>query len=236
MSTSALHPAQLSILETLRHTEQARFSVLMTPTGLTSDSFKFHLQKLQKQGHVEKLPTGQYCLTAIGKEFANNLDSKSKTLAKQPKVSVQLIVRQTGEDGVERYLFQERRRNPYFGYWGFIGGPVYWGLAPENVAAQELAKQTGLSGSFCVRSTLRKRNFRQTDSALLEDKLFLLIEATDIQGTLTNDWYAGFNAWLTLDELHAKERAFAEADRMIAMLRQRIPYDSLDVYDDETNY
>ena len=51
-----------------------RFSDMMHVTGLTSDDFKFYVRKFIKAGLIEKDQTGEYRLTAMGKEIANRYD------------------------------------------------------------------------------------------------------------------------------------------------------------------
>src|SRR5687768_2274785 len=94
-----LHRSQISILDTLRHTTEASFSVLMRPTGMQSDTFKFHIRKLLQSGYVEKTSSGVYTLTAVGKEYANDLDDTQRTVQKQPKLSLAIIVNRTAADG-----------------------------------------------------------------------------------------------------------------------------------------
>ena len=142
------------MLRRLRRGQSARFSELMRPTGLTSDSFKFHLRRLQDYGWLQKMPDGSYSLTPAGKELANNLDEVRRTIQKQPKLSV-LIVAERTVDGISQYLLQRRLRQPYYGFWGLLSGPVGWGESLEAAAQRELLKQTGFTACCTVRSFLR---------------------------------------------------------------------------------
>jgi ADP-ribose pyrophosphatase YjhB (NUDIX family)/predicted transcriptional regulator len=186
-------------LQSLRHTGSARFSELMKPTGLLSDVFKFHLQKLVQLGYVLKTETDAYALTPGGKEFANNLDDVRPQIQKQPKLSVFVVAREPGQaEGEPRYLLQQRRRHPYFGFWGSISGPVRWGEPIEDAARRELGKQTGLAAEMAVRTFYRARDLSRESGAVLEDKLFAVVEAHDVTGELSNAWEHGANASLPL--------------------------------------
>lgn len=190
MDKVELHRVQAIVLYGLRHTETARFSDLMRRTDLTSDEFKFHVKKLVRLGYLEKTPAGHYTLTVLGKEFSNNLDDAKRTVQKQPKLSVLLIVPKLCDEAEpQQYLFQQRKRNPYFGFWSCIGGPVQWGDEVEAAASRELTKQTGLHADFNVRLFYRQRDYAKESETLLEDKLFVALEAANVSGELTNTWH-----------------------------------------------
>ncbi|HSW99509.1 MAG TPA: NUDIX domain-containing protein [Patescibacteria group bacterium] len=233
MSLQQLHSVQASILADLRHTETARFSTLMHSTDLQSDSFKFHLRKLVTLGYVEKLESGSYRLTVKGKEFANSVNGGESGEQKQPKLSVLVIVRESSSGGLVRYLFQKRLRNPYFGFWSCIGGPVKWGEDIISTAQRELLKQTGLSAEFVVRSFYRKRDYETASDTLLEDKLFCIVEATKLEGALSNSWPSGHNAWKTIDEFKAQPKYFTS---IVEMLKMGTSYESQDAHYNARDY
>jgi len=226
-SPQHLHKAQASILRDLRHTPTARYSTLRQPTGLESDSFKFHLRKLVDQGYVQKLPSGDYSLTAIGKEYANNLDTIQQTIQKQPKLSVVVVAsRRSRLTGDKEYLFQQRLRSPFYGYWGCISGPVRWGESLEAAARRELSKQTGYMTDCAVRAFYRKVDHATDTDDILEDKLFAIVEATITDDGLDNSWPWGKNAWMAVDELAKQDKYFASTYDFIDMLEQGQPYET----------
>lgn len=231
-----LHKAEVSILYSLRHTESARFTDLMRPTGLISDVFKFHLRKVVALGYVEKRPSGDYHLTAKGKEFANNLDDTKLSVQKQPKLSVLLVVTKQSDDGTELFLVQKRLRRPFLGFWGCISGPVQWGEEAEETAEKELKKQTGLGGSFEVQSFYRKRDYETGSDTLLEDKLFFIVSVSDIQGELSNEWGGGLNEWMTVDELSRQKDRFDSSLDAIEILQTGSTYISQKAYYDLAEY
>ncbi|HSX28752.1 MAG TPA: NUDIX domain-containing protein [Candidatus Saccharimonadales bacterium] len=236
MSSAVLHKAQMAILYALRHTNAARFSELMRPTGLQSDAFKFHVRKLVTLGYVEKMPSGAYTLTASGKEFANNLDKHKRAIQQQPKLSAYLVITRAGDGGVPQYLFQKRLRNPFYGFWGCMSGPVRWGEEPEETAARELHKQTGLTATFSVAAFCRTKDYEIQTGTLLEDKLFVILMAHDVRGDPANTWAGGRSTWMTLDELHAEPHHFAMTDKVIAMVREGKTYASETVRYDAAAY
>jgi ADP-ribose pyrophosphatase YjhB (NUDIX family)/predicted transcriptional regulator len=216
--TQEFHKAQISILRTLRHTPSARYTKLRRPTGLESDVFKFHLRKLQHQCYVHKLANGEYELTPSGKEFANNLSKVKRTVQKQPKLSVTIIASRGAGNTVE-YLFQRRLRQPFYGFWSSLSGPVQWGESLEVAARREFEKQTGLIAAvYTVKGFYRQTDYTLETDGLLEDKLFAVIEVAKVRGNLGNDWQKGHNAWMTLEALKSQPKYFPSIVEFIEMM------------------
>ena len=203
-----LHKVQTQILRSLRYNPVRRYSELRKPTGLDSDVFKFHVRKLVKHGYLEKSEQGLYSLTPSGKEFANNLSKIGRTIQKQPKLSVVLVIKATDSNGSVRYLFQQRKRSPYYDFWGCISGPVQWGESFEDAARREAKKQTGLDITTKIGGFIRKSDFNIEDNSMFEDKLFVVIACSPVGGELERDWPGGIPAWLSVEELTTKANYF----------------------------
>ncbi|HSX30444.1 MAG TPA: NUDIX domain-containing protein [Candidatus Saccharimonadales bacterium] len=219
MSTEVnIHSAQTSILRELLFRPHAGYAELQKPTGLTSNHFSFHMQRLQELGLVEKRADGQYCLTTAGKEYANKLDTDSNTIERQPKISVALVVERE-HDGQTQYLCQQRLKNPFYGFWGRLGGKVRWGESLAEAASRELLEETGLTASFKFRALYHKRDYRTETGELLEDKLFCLMYATNVTGKLKADFEGGHNEWLTQAQFEAKPKTFASAVEFPAVIK-----------------
>src|SRR5260221_8054445 len=120
-----------------------------------------------------------------GKEFANRMDTSINKIEKQPKVSV-LIVPIKFENSEKMYLISTRKKEPYYGFMGFMTGKMRFGETIEEAAKRELFEETGLSASFkhcfIIHEMVYKKN-----GELLEDKFFNVVEASDINGELKND-------------------------------------------------
>ncbi|HSD55953.1 MAG TPA: NUDIX domain-containing protein [Candidatus Saccharimonadales bacterium] len=221
-----LHKAQIAILDALRHNKALRFSDLMQPTGLTSDAFKFHIRKLVHAGIIEKADNGEYQLTVRGKEIANTINRTNRSLQKQPKLSVLLIVTRQSANGQAEYLVQQRERQPFYHYWSFISGPTVWGEEPEASAKRELEKQTGLTTSqVVVHGFYRERGYMEGSDELLEDKLFAVVTCL-VDNTELKDWSGGHNSWMTLQELSQQEKYFSSCLVVTSMLDAGEPYAS----------
>src|SRR5258708_4014661 len=122
-----IHDAQMSIIRALLFQPHAGFSELQKSTGLDSDHFKFHIAKLVELGLVQKIKPGLYRLSIKGKEYANKLDTDTNTVERQAKISVIITgwQQRAGTKELE-FLVQQRLKNPYYGYWGRLGGKIRW--------------------------------------------------------------------------------------------------------------
>ena len=166
-----IHQAQTSILRELLFRLDASFSELQKPTGLESDHFKFHIGRLVDIGFVRKTERGRYALTSEGKEHANKLDTDSNSIERQPKSAVLLLIEKDGE-----YLFQQRLKHPYFGYWGLPGGKIRWGETIHRATARELKEETGLDADTEFVGVYHEHTSDLPGGKLLEDKIFFVMK------------------------------------------------------------
>jgi ADP-ribose pyrophosphatase YjhB (NUDIX family) len=231
---ASAHAAQKSILRHLLFTPSAGFAELQKPTGLTSDHFNFHIKKLIEAHLVEKLSDG-YKLSQIGKEYANRMDTDDHEIERQPKVSVALLVERY-VDGRREFLFQQRLKNPYFGFWGRLGGKVRWGENLTEAASRELTEETGLEGTFTFRMLYHKRDFRASDGNLLEDKIFLIMHSDNVTGTLVEQFEGGFNKWMTQEEFLKTDKRFESAHEFVELVDKGVTYFERDFTYDDSEY
>lgn len=212
-----LHEAQGKILKTLLLNPKARFSDLNKSTKLSSDHFNFHIKRLVDVELLEKDNEGNYLLTKIGKEFANRMDTDSGQLEKQAKTSINLgCIREV--NGKREYLAQQRLKNPYYGYWGFVGGKVRWGETIFEAASRELLEETGLSGEFRLVGIKHKMDYEDSrKTKMLEDKFFYVVAAFNLTGDLKEEFEGGRNKWVTKEEFLAFENLFDGIDDTIKL-------------------
>lgn len=201
---ATIHAAQTSILRELLFQPEAGYAQLQKPTGLTSDHFNFHIKRLVELEFVKKVGAGKYTLTSRGKEYANKLDTDNNTIERQPKVAVLLAITRERK-GVTEYLFQERRKHPYYGYWGFPSGKIRWGEAIVETAARELYEETGLKADHKLMGVYHERAHEAESGEQLEDKIFFVFHCTNIRGTLIEQFQGGHNHWTTLEDLATKK-------------------------------
>lgn len=231
---SDIHKTQAAILRTLLFTPAAGFAELQKATDLTSDHFNFHIKKLVDTGFVAKQDAG-YTLTPRGKEYANRMDTDENEIEKQPKVSVALIVeRQNGER--REFIVQQRLKQPYYGFYGRLGGKVRWGESFEEAAARELEEETGLTGTFSFSHVFHKRDYRKSDGSLLEDKIFVIMHCTNATGEMMETFEGGRNFWMTQEELVSQDKIFESARDFVVYLDEGKSYHAQDYTYDDAEY
>jgi ADP-ribose pyrophosphatase YjhB (NUDIX family) len=229
------HPVQVLILRHLLFTPRAGFSQLQKSTDLTSDHFNFHIKKLIEEGYVEKLER-HYRLAHKGKEYANRMDTDENEIEKQPKVSVAITLERKNKKGEREFLFQQRKKNPYFDFWGRVGGKMRWGESVIEAANRELKEETGLEAKFEYRLLYHKRDFNKATGKLLEDKLFLCVYATEYSGELVESFEGGINRWMTETEFHATSKHFTSVDEFMRLIDNGQTFAERDFYYDESEY
>lgn len=213
---SKIHPVQAKILVDLLFKPDENFSRLLKGTLLTSDHFSFHLNKLLDLGLIEKTKKGNYCLTTTGKEFANRFDTQKKIVEKQAKLGV-LIVCVKKQKGVTQYLIQQRLKQPYYGFYGFISGKISWGETIKETAARELKEESGLLANMKFLGIEHKMDYSKKKE-LLEDKYFFIFRAENLRGNLRKKFKGGKNIWKSYKEIAALTNLFKDVKDIIAIV------------------
>lgn len=219
--TPALHPLQAQILRTLVFTPAARFRDL-NGTHAPTDQFSFHLKSLVAAGLVQR-SAGGYSLTAAGKEYAGRRDTDGPAAATQlavevqPKVGVAICPVRT-RAGRTEYLIQQRLKQPYYGYHGFLTGKARAGERLVDTAARELQEEAGLTATLKLVG-IRHKTDRTPAGQLLEDKLFFVFRATDCRGSLVESFEGGANRWMTRAEFLAIPERYEGVEQSFALLR-----------------
>jgi 8-oxo-dGTP diphosphatase len=206
-----LHEAQTAILRELLFLPRAGFAQLQKPTGLASDHFTFHVNRLVELGFVQRLGRGSYGLTPAGKEYANRLDTDERTIERQGKVAVLIVPSRKRPDGTPEYMVQRRLKQPFWGFHCFMTGKLRWGETVKEGAARELMEETGLSAHLEVKAMYHKMDYG-TDHNLLEDKHFYILVARQPTGTFMPRFEGGENSWYSAEEISKLTPAFAGMD------------------------
>lgn len=225
-----IHEAQTNILRALLFLPAAGYADLQKPTGLSSDHFNFHIARLVNLGLVEKIARGRYRLTSRGKEYANRLDTDNNTIERQPKSAVIIGLTRIHE-GQTQYLFQQRLKNPYYGFWGLPSGKIRWGESITEAAARESLEETGLGADFTVQSVYHERVVEKEGGLIIEDKIFFIVLGKDVHGDLVADFEGGHNEWRTLEAVQVEDKKYATLEKEVELLyatewltEQIVPY------------
>jgi ADP-ribose pyrophosphatase YjhB (NUDIX family) len=229
------HPAQVAILRHLLFTPQSSFADLQKTTDLTSDHFNFHIKKLIEEGYVGKQEKF-YKLTGKGKEYTNRMDTDENEIERQPKVSIVVTLERKNTVGEREFLYQQRLKNPYYGFWGRLGGKMRWGETVIEAANRELLEETGMTAEFEYKLLYHKRDFDKQSGKLLEDKIFLCVYATEFSGTLIEEFEGGYNRWMTQAEFHQQEKRFESVDEFMDLMDQGVTFAEREFQYDASEY
>lgn len=208
-----IHVAQAAILTDLRKAKSLKFSQLSRNSPLEADSFKFHLKSLQKRKFVLKNIYGSYELTPEGKELANRIDDSSSSIRRNVKLSMLLLIRD--ETDPDRVLLQKRLRQPYYEYWGAPSGQVPWGVSAIQAAQYEIFKQTGYQTQPEVTGFTREISLLSEQGKVIEDKLFLILEAKVSPQKSQTGWHGGENKWFHIDEVPSLSPIFSNISNIL---------------------
>ena len=206
-----LHNIQMLILRELLFTPNSRFSDLNIQ-GLSSDHFSYHIKTLIEQEYVQK-DSSRYSLTVKGKEFANRMDTDEASIEKQPKVAVMIVATKT--EGKKKYLLiQERTKEPYFGYSGFITGKIRYGEKVIETAKRELKEESGLEcENIHIKRLVHDHVVLKDTGELVEDKMFFIIHMINPKGELM-DTVNGKNIWITESQFKKLKKKYYNEDNM----------------------
>lgn len=229
------HPAQVAVMRQLLFAPSASFANLQKSTGMTSDHATFHIKRLVEEGYVVK-DLDLYKLSGKGKEYANRMDTDENEIEKQPKVSIVVTLERQNEAGEREFLYQQRLKNPYYGFWGRLGGKMRWGETIIEAANRELLEETGMTATFEYKLLYHKRDFDTISGKLLEDKIFLCVYATEFQGELVESFEGGYNRWMTQAEFHQQQKRFESVDEFMELMDQGQTFAERDFFYDESEY
>lgn len=212
-----MHQIQNNILKTLLFKEKSRFAELNTD-NISNDHFTFHLKRLIEQKIIEKDEQGFYNLTIIGKEYANRLDTDAKDVDIERQAKLGVLVVCVGNFGKERkYLVQQRLKQPYYGFFGFVTGKIKWGETVYEAAQRELKEETGLEAKLALAGIEHKIDYSDKGE-LLEDKYFYVMKGTDFAGRLLETFEGGKNIWLLKQEIEKLPDLFDDVLKIIEVI------------------
>jgi len=206
-----LHKIQMLILRELLFNPNSRFTDLNIQ-GLSTDHFSYHVNTLIKEGYVKK-DNSKYSLTTKGKEYANRMDTDEASIERQPKIAVMIVATKTVE-GKKYLLVQERTKEPYFGYSGFITGKIRYGEKILETAKRELKEESGLECSdMHIKRIVHDHVVLEDTGELVEDKMFYVIHIVNPTGELIST-LNGKNVWITEKEFKNLKKKYYNEDKI----------------------
>lgn len=213
-----IHPIQAKILNVLRFSKDARFSELNVEE-LTNDHFTFHVNRLIDLGLIEKT-NGTYTLTDKGKEFANRLDEEMVAVIKQGKIAI-LIVCSDESDKETMYLIQQRFKQPFYGFYWFIGGKARWGETIYEAAERIFLKDSGLQAKMRLIG-IEHKIYYSPNNEVREDKYYFVFKTEQIKGELLPEVPGGKNLWMTMEEIKKLENRLSGVDTSLKFLENKV--------------
>ncbi len=223
-----IHPIQAKVLKVLLFQTEAKFSEL-NQDRISTDRFNFHLKALLEAGVLEKIKNGKYVLTPQGKEFANRFDTEKIAIERQAKITLVVVpVKTIGKK--KYYLSQQRLKQPYFGYFGFVGGKIRWGEKIFDAAKRELLEETGLLAKKTTLVGINHKTDYSGSGELLEDKFFFRVRVDQFSGELKKEVSGGRNYWFTKKEILKQKNVFPDMEEGLAV------YDQNDIIFTEKSY
>jgi ADP-ribose pyrophosphatase YjhB (NUDIX family) len=202
-----IHEAQTRILRELLFVPSANFAHLQKITELEGDHAKFHIKRLVELEYLNK-QNSTYSLSIKGKEYANKLDTASNTIERQPKSTTIMIVK---NPKTNKYIIQQRLKNPYYGFLTFYSGKITWGETVHQTAARETLEETGLKTKpedWQWRGVYHEIVKHTSNGEIVEDKLFYVMYTEKFSGKMIEEFEGGKNSWMTLDEVRANPKHF----------------------------
>lgn len=190
------HLVQASILRELLFHNGTNFASL-NKLGLTNDHFTFHLKTLVQGGLVEKLKN-KYFLTQPGKVVAGTLDTETLQTEKWGKASVAVTAKKR-INGKIHILIQQRLKEPFFCYFGFVNGKIRYGDTSEETAVRELKEETGLSGKPKLLGIFHKLRGPSRSEVKLDNFFFLYLVKNPTGELVSTE--EGKNFWILPEEI-----------------------------------
>lgn len=187
-----------------------------------NDLYNYHLQSLVKENLIEK--TGyKYFLTNKGKKFVEvefPLDPIGIN-ADLFRINVLCIVVKTLENKTFQVLNQKRKRTPYAGDIGIIGGAVLQGELIVDAAKRKLMLETGLEADFKHISTVRKLRY-SSNQELFSDIEFHICLSLNPSGNLVEDNAYGFNYFVDIDKGIENELSSIMGSKSVAEILKQL--------------
>jgi 8-oxo-dGTP diphosphatase len=187
------------IIRKLMHSPGLHFNGLWDK-AITSNRFAYHLKVLEEDSILEKKNNGYY-LTGGGKRYSAFIDSKSGKRCDYPLECVAVIVIRDNQ-----VLLSKRKREPFYGYWGFPGGKIEFHQYVFEAADRELNEETGFSS----------KTFSQ-DKLAFNHNIFIF-SGDNPSGDMLKETRETMNRWIRIDEI-TKLKIFPDVPKLIEIAK-----------------
>ncbi len=187
-----MHSHRQKILKKLIHSPSLSFNQLWDRDG-ESNSFAYHLKVLEEDNLVEKIGN-HYQLSHNGRKFTAYLDGESGGKHAFPLVGVVMIIMHN-----DKFLMLKRTKEPFYGYWGFVGGKLKFSQYIMEAAKEELKEETGLECDLEFKGLFSSKTYN--NNSLSYNHQLFVIKAINPKGTLIESTREGINKWFSYEEI-----------------------------------
>ena len=134
------HPKRREIFKQFLKNEVLRFSQLEKATKMRSNELAYFIEKLSREGILNK--KGEfYSLSENAEKYIPFFIDDSKKLRVLPVVLVACVNK-------DKVLLVKRKKRPYLGKWGFIGGRLLFNERIKDSSLRLLEEKAFSKGSF----------------------------------------------------------------------------------------
>ncbi len=174
-----------------------KFNEIEKETGIRSNMVSYHLEKMQKEGLLEKR-RGYYLLTKNAEKYIpifSNLIGKE--LSALPVILIALINK-------DKILLMKRNRRPYKNYWSMIGGKILPEEDFETASLRQIKEKTNLDCKYVsINSVLHERI---KDSKMVKYSFILFFTKTITKKENFIESTHGKLKWFNLKDIGKKEK------------------------------
>ncbi|MFH1406271.1 MAG: NUDIX domain-containing protein [Nanoarchaeota archaeon] len=184
------------IFEFFIKNKRLKFSEIEKLSGLRSNHVSYHLEQMLKDELIEK-EEDNYKLTSKAEKI---LPFFAHVTGKEVGALPVVLVAIKRENKI---CLLKRKKRPYQGYWGLIGGKLKNGESIEETAVREAKEETGLDCQFeSVNSVVHER-LKEKGHYKYSFILFLTTVKTDSDKIRFSD--EGKVEWFDIDKINKDE-------------------------------
>lgn len=198
------------ILHRLMHNPGMRFNELWNKEG-DSNKFAYHLKKLEDDNIVYKRDDF-YWLTDEGLKYVNYIDGETGKITNSPLIGVVFVI----IDDKDRYLLHQRKKEPFYDYWGFPAGKLKFTQQILECAEEEMMEETGLKCNLELKGLFSAKTFNGKEQ--LHNHQLFVVKGTNPKGTFIENMREGKNQWVIEKDIDSLE-TFPDVHQIIDIIR-----------------
>lgn len=181
------------ILQLLMHNPVLPFNKLWNKEG-RSNRFAYHMKSLENEELIKRVEGQGYALTQKGKSYVAYLEGETGKRVKLPLMAVATVIVKD-----DKILMFQRKKEPFYGYWGFQGGKIGFSDYILECATREIMEETGLTCDVELKGLFSSKTFN--NNTLSYNHQLFIVKATNPKGELKEEAREGVNKWFRRSEI-----------------------------------